>query len=265
MATWDKIKIYYDNRLTDTGSSLSATSTESTGDFDVDYIANWLEVNAWQAEDAAMAATQDLTLDLGVGNTATCDYFTLFNHNLNTAGVTVVLQASATGAWAGEEVDAFTPVAPTADTVFHQEFIAPTAVRYWRIHITSATGDAPYIRIASFGELTELDFASAGYDPYQESIKQNVMTTTGGIVAGVHKKYTERPFNIRINDADSALYAKVKTWQDTHEGRQFFLGWETSNNPDDIWLVRSNGRHNNPLQNNSTFRDITLNLTGRKE
>lgn len=212
-----------------------------------------------------MAATQDLTLDLGVGNTATADYLTIFNHNLNTAGITVALQASATGAWAGEEVDAFTPVAPSADTVFQQEFTAPTAVRYWRIRLTNVVGAAPNIRIASFGLLTELDFASVGYDPYQEDIKQNVPMTEGGHVAGVHKKFTERVLSVQINDVDSTLYGKIKTWQDTNEGRQFFFGWETSNNPNDIWLVRSSGRHNNPLQKNSTFRDVTLNLRGRKE
>jgi hypothetical protein len=264
MADWNKVKIYYDNRLRDTGSTLLATSTESTSDFSKDYISNWLETNAWQAEDSAMATTQDLTLDLGVGNTATCDYLTIYNHNLNTAGVTIVLQYS-TDNFSGDTNDAFTAEAVSADTVYHKEFSAPSAVRYWRIRLTGVTGDAPYIRVASFGIATELDYASTSYDPYQESIKQNVSMTEGGRIAGIHKKYTERNFSIQFTDADSTLYNKAKTFFDTHEGMQFFIGWETGSNPDEIWLVRNSEDHNSPLQDNGVYRSVTLDVKGRKE
>lgn len=264
MATWNKVKLYYDNRLRDSGATLAATSTESTGDFDKDYTSNWLETNAWQAEDSGMAATQDLTLDLGVGNTGTCDYLTIYNHNLNTAGVTIVLQYS-TDNFSGDTNDAFTAEAVSADTVYHKEFSAPAAKRYWRIRLTGVTGDAPYIRIASFGTATELDYASTSYDPYQESIKQNTSMTEGGRIAGIHKKYTERSVSINFTDADSTVYNKVKTWQDIHEGKQFFIGWETGNNPSEIWLVRTSGNHNNPIQDNGVYRNISLDLKGRKE
>lgn len=265
MAVWDKVKIYYKNLLRNAGATLTVTSTESTGDFNKDYISNQLEVNRWQAEDSAMDATQTLELDLGVGNTGTADYFTVYNHNLNTAGVTIALESSATGAWAGEEVVSFTPEAVSADTVFHKEFSAPPSVRYWRIVLTNVVGDAPYISVASFGLLTELDFATTSYDPYQESLKQNVSVTQGGRVAGVHNKFTERKIQISFDDIDSTVYNKIKTFQDTHKGNNFFIGWETSNNPNDIWLVRSDGNFNNPLTNGGAFRNGKLSVMGRKE
>jgi hypothetical protein len=46
--------------------------------------------------------------------------------------------------------------------------------------------------------------------------------------------------------------------------KQFYVAWETANNPDDIFLMRSDGDFNNPLTNGGAYRDITINLKGRK-
>jgi len=262
MATWDKIKFFYDNML-DNGGTLTATSTESTGDFDVDYIFNMLETNMWKAEDTALADPQYITLDLGIGNTATADYLIILGHNFNTAGVTVTLQSSTDLAFT-TPLDAFTGVVVSADTVFLEEFAQPTVQRYWRLKIAGHGATVPYMTLCIWGEKTELDYASTAFDPYQQEYKGSVNMSQGGKVTGIHTKYVERSLNISITDADSTITGKVKTWFEAG-WKQFFIAYDTANHPNDCWLVRTASTMNNPIQDNGIYTNITLDLKGRKE
>ena len=42
------------------------------------------------------------------------------------------------------------------------------------------------------------------------------------------------------------------------------MAWNSTGDPTDIWLVRGDETFNNPF-NVDKFRDITINLRGRKE
>jgi len=103
MATWEVVKFYWQTMLGSTGSTLTATSALSGTA--VNNIFNMLEGDRWEATDTT--SPQYLTYDAGAGNSFDADYLAIIGHNLNTIGATITLQYSATGAWAGEEVDAF--------------------------------------------------------------------------------------------------------------------------------------------------------------
>ena len=261
MATWAKIKIFYDNMLESEGATLAATSTESTGDFSVNYLAAMLETKMWKAEDNGMAAIQYITLDL-VSTTKDADYIILHGHNLNTAGATVVLQYS-TDNFAADINDAYTPEAPSNDNIYFKSFAAPGVKRYWRLKISGLTATAPYIKIASWGLETELTYAARGYDPYRQKIKGSVLRTNGGQVAAMHTFYRDRILKIPLDDIDTAEYAKFKAWLES-TWKQFFIAWEQANNPDDLWLVYSDINSDFPLKENGVFRSGSLNLMGRK-
>ncbi len=262
MADWAKVKFFWSTMLGSTGSTLTADSTESSGDYDVDYIYNMIEVNSWQA--ANTTSPMYVTLDLGSGNTADADYLAVLGHNLNTIGATIDLEYSATGAWAGEEVSVFSE-APSADTVYLKEFTAPGAKRYWRLKISGTLSAAPYMAICVWGLKTEFDYATASFDPYAQNVKASVGLSQGGYVTGVHEKHTERSLALRFADADSTLYEKVKTWFETHKLKNLFVAWETANNPTDVFLMRPASRFSNPLTNGGAYRNITINLKGRRE
>lgn len=264
MADWAKFKFFYDTMLGAAGSTLTATSTEATGDHDVDYIHNWLETNMWEAEDIGLADPQYLTLDLGASNTADCDYLCILGHNLNTVGATVTLQYS-TDDFAADINDAFTGVAPSADTVFLKEFTAPGAKRYWRLKISGHGSTAPYMAICVWGLTTELDYATASFDPYEQNVKAAVGISQGGYVTGVHTQYAERALNLSFADADSTLYGKVKSWHDSHGLKNLFVAWETANNPTDVYLMRPSAKFRNPFNQTGLYRNISVQLTGRTE
>lgn len=264
MADWQKVKAFWDTMLGRTGSVLLATTTESDGDFDADYVYNWLEINGWKANDTTVPMY--LTLDLGVGNAEDADYLILYGHNFNTIGATVVLQYS-TDNFAGDINDAFTPEAPSADTVYLKTFTGPGPKRYWRLKITGTLSAAPFIRLAPWGLQTELDFASIAYDPHQQNTNANISETQGLFVSGIHIKSIQRRLSIRFNNKTSVLYDKVATMHDTHGLKQFFIAWELGNYPDEVWFVRPSPNFNNPLRGDgtNTKRNVTLNLVGRKE
>jgi hypothetical protein len=421
MGIWAKIKFYYDTMLGGSGSTLTATSTESSGDYDADYLHNWLETNKWKAEDTGLADPQYITYDAGSGNTASADYLAILGHNLSTAGATVILSNSDDNFATDEDV--VIAMRPEADTVQHEEacliangnfevwsngtntipdgwkkngvgssisrdavnfysglysasitrsgahvffrfsipgfayyqgkditagawvkasvatqvrvaiqdgtggsagsfhsgggdwefltvtrtvngsatalqfdlqiiadgtinvdgavmvegtsvastdpadYIQPlsNAKRYWRLKIAGHASTAPYMTIGVWGDKTELDYASSSYDPYEEEARANVNVSGGGYVTGVHTRYSERQLRLRFSNVDEALYAKVKSWHESHGLKNFFVAWEKTNNPSDIYLMRSGRHFKNPFNQTGFYRDVSIELRGRKE
>src|SRR3972149_8429742 len=258
--TWAKPKIYYDTMLGSFGSTLTASSIAAV-DYSVNYLYNWIEVNSWKA--ANTTVPMYITYDAGAGNTKQADYLVILGHNLSTIGATIVLQYS-TDNFAADINDVFTAFAPTADTVILKEFTA-VAKRYWRLKITGKLSAAPYMAICVWGLKTELDYATAPFDPYHQEVKANTGLSNGGYVTGIHTQYTERKLDLRFNDADATLYGKIKSWWDAHGLKNLFIAWEVTNNPNDVYLMRPDEKFSNPFTSNSAFRDISLSFTGRKE
>jgi hypothetical protein len=257
MADWAKIKFYWKSILGSQGSSLEASSTfERTS---VSNISNMLETNLWQA--AGSQGPHYITLDSGVGNTQEADYLAVSGHNLASANAQVSLQYSTDGE---SYTNAFTPFTPASDMAFVKEFASPGAFRYWRLAL-EGTDIAPFIYIGAWGLRTELDYASASFDPNEQEVKAAVNLSNGGYLAGAHAKYIERSMTIRFDDADAALYGKVREWWEGSGSRNFFVAWEHSGHPEDVFLMRPEPRFSNPLKAGGAARDITIALTGRKE
>ena len=257
--TWAKVKFFWDNVFGISGGALAATSTASG--YAVANIHNGLEVNSWKA--ANTTTPMYITIDTYSSATES-DTLVILGHNLNTIGATLGVHYS-TDNFAASIIDAFTPFAPTSDAVILKEFTSPGGKRYWRLYLTGTLSAAPEIQIAMLCNKTELDYCTASFDPYEQEAKANINISQGGYVTGIHEIYTERSLSLTFEDADSTLYGKVKTWWETHGMNQLFVAWETANNPTDVYLMRPDGKFNNPLTNGGAYRDITINLKGRKE
>src|SRR3990170_1834781 len=81
--TWAKPKIYYDTMLGSFGSTLTASSI-AAGDYSVNYLYNWIEVNSWKA--ANTTVPMYITYDAGAGNTKQADYLVLLVRPLSSGG-----------------------------------------------------------------------------------------------------------------------------------------------------------------------------------
>lgn len=258
MATWNKVRFFYDTMLGAAGSTLTATS--AAPGCEAANIHNMIETNMWRA--SSLADPHYITFDAGAGGVASADYLVVYGHNLAACGATVVLQYSADN-FAADINDAFVPEAPAADRLYLKEFPQTSQYRYWRLRIAGHTA-VPYMTICIWGNSAELDYASASFDPHSQDAKANVNLSYGGYVTGIHTQYVERSMALRFEDADEALYARVKGWWETSGLKHLFVAWETANNPDDVFLMRPDTRFDNPLKNGGAYRDITINLKGRK-
>lgn len=257
MADWAKIKFYWKSILGAEGSTLEASSTfERTS---VANIRNMLETTLWQA--AVSQGPHQITFDSGEGRAHAADYLAVAGHNLYSSGALVKLQHSADGA---AYEDAFTPFMPSTDKAFVKEFTSPGPRRYWKL-VLEGTLSAPFMYICSWGEKTELDYATASFDPNEQEVKASVNLSHGGYLAGSHLKHIERAMTIRFDDADAALYSKVSEWWEGSGSGNFFVAWEAVNHPDEVFLMRPEPRFSNPLKAGGAARDIVIALTGRKE
>lgn len=257
MADWAKIKFYWRSVLGLQGSSLEASSTfDGTS---VINILNMLETSLWQAAEAS--GTHYITFDSGEGMAHEADYIAVSGQNFASAGALVSLQYSNDG---DSYSDALTPFTPTSDRAFVREFASPGAFRYWRLALSGSTVP-PFIYIAALGMKTELDYASASFDPNEQEVKAAVNLSNGGYLAGAHARYVERSMTIRFDDADEALYAKVKEWWEENRARNFFVAWESTCHPEEVFLMRPSEKFSNPLKAGGAVRDIVISLTGRKE
>lgn len=283
MASWAKIKFYFESLINQAGAVLSATS-EAT-DYEAANLKSTLETTAWQAVDTTDPCY--ITVDTNGAARNKSDYLAIYGHNLGTVNASVTLQHSDDAVtW----TDAFTPEMLRSDLVFLKEFATIGPKRYWRLKITGHEA-APWIRILLFGMKAELDYASSSFDPNAEEDKQNENLSYGGYVAGVHIQYTERSMDLKFEDtsldegakyladgtydADGSisgngadyvtLWAKIKRWRQESGNCNFLVGWETANAPCDVFLMRPDGKFKNPLKNGGLYRDLAVSLTGRKE
>lgn len=260
MAAWAKIKFFWETMLGSTGSTLTASSTASG--YDAKNIYDMLETTMWKA--GSVTPPQTITYDAGAGNTKTADYIIFLGHNFSTAGASVYIEYSDNGtAW----TEAWSTT-PTSDKALLAEFTNPGAHRYWRVRLFKSPTDfnaLPYITICIWGLKTELDYASASYDPDEQETKANVNVSDTGYLLGIHRRYTERSMTLRFEDADSALYAKVRNWWETSGLKNFFVAVDTANRPNDVFLMRPDPKFSNPLKAGGLYRDITVSLKGRKE
>lgn len=257
MADWAKIKFYWKTMLGSPGSLLDASSSfQGTS---VANIHNMLETNRWEA--AQSLGPHYITFDSGPGKSYGADYLAVSGHNLFTGGSSVVLQYSTDGV---SYLDAFNPFTPASDMSFVKEFVSPGAFRFWRLRLQN-TAIAPFMFVVLWGEKTELDYASSSFDPHEQEARATVNLSYGGYVTGVHSRYIERSMMLRFDDADAALFEKVREWWDESGMKNFFIAWETSSHPDDVFLMRPEARFSNPFKAGGAARDIVITLTGRKE
>ncbi len=143
-------------------------------------------------------------------------------HNLN--GLTVKLQYSATGAWAGEEVDAlsWTPTAALIDKTFTTQ-----TKEYWRLKI-AAPGAAPEFSEMFLGSLYTFE-TNPLYSGFNESTRRNIIRDetqsgrTRRVKFGDPREY--RKYSLM---AGATQKASLELWESTWEGTKAFYVWDTS-------------------------------------
>ncbi len=255
---WDVITFYWKHVL----ANLAATTTD-TG-YDVANIIDRLDDTRWQAANTTTPMYITISSGPGGGSSLTADFFGLGGHNFATAGATVTLERSTTGAWAGEQVAVMVYAAANDRTVV-KEF-ASVAADYWRLEIKGSLSAKPYITHCYWGEKTELDFAQSSDDPDAFEDMDNVNVSEEGDLLGVYGTWKKRDIILKFVFKTATFWQKIIDWRDNIDLLTFFMKPEKGERPDDAWIVRrKKGKFKNPIAINGTWRTISISLTGKKE
>ena len=261
---WGKPTVYYDHSL----SGLTATGS-ATGHL-VANIIDRLENNYWLSDDDG--GQNDICYDSGSSEGYTADYFAINGHNFANVGATVKLEYSdtldlSTPANAGTEAGSIASIPDEDNTPFVVEFTSVSA-RYWRLRIeqTSVIGDEfPKITNGYWGEKTELDYATSGFDPNTSKYDDLVNISQTGILLGIHKKQRIRRFSFSIREAESEIFDKAEMLFETVGLEPFFVCWNYVNNSSDCYYMRSDsGIFTAPhVIGNGGYRNLNFNFIGR--
>jgi len=255
---FEKIKFFYKTGLV----NMTASVTDGDSRYSASNLLDMREWKKWKGVGTS-DTFQYPSSGPGAGANLTADYDIFSGHNLGSVGATVVLQYSATGAWAGEEVNAYTPFDPSDDKTKLKEFNSVTSP-YWRRKLSGMSA-APIVAISKWGEKVIFDHASVLNDPNRQKWHGVVNRSLDGTVIASYKDWVERILELKFSNRDSALYTKLDAWWEKIATGLFFVAWETGAHGSDVWLVSSQEEYNNPLSMAGAGRNFNLSFRGRKE
>jgi hypothetical protein len=134
----------------------------------------------------------------------------------------------------------------------------------WYLYIVPNT-EIPFIAGLQLGEITVLDYADA-ITPYDLDNKGVVNVGSTGVVQGIHDTFIEYALSIKFLDAEAALLAKVRAWEETVGLGLFGISWDPGDHATDIRIMRrKDGKFSAPCKVGGLYNDITMNLIGVKE
>lgn len=263
---WGKITFYYKHGLSGLTDSSSATENPIAN------ILDRMENNYWQAKPGVLS-TVDINFDAGAGQTYTADYIAFNGHNFRLTEMEIDLEYSdaldlSDPLNSGTTAYTYPTAYPPADKLPIIAEFTSAAARYWRLRLEPiATYEMPKITNAWWGEKTEMDWATADFDPNESEYDEIVNISQTGRVLGILKRQRKRSFKFQIDDADAALYAKANALFEAVEFEPFFVNWNYTENPNSGYYMRDNrGLFAAPyrIASGDNHRNLNFDLIGRQ-
>ena len=250
--------ILYDNVF---DLTTTATDTDANGDYNAAYVSDLLPYTLWLA---ASTGTKYISVDATASETA--DTLAIVGHNLGTAGATVSLESSATGAWAGEETERVAGFVPSDDENIIKQFTSGSD-RWLRLKIISAA-IAPQVGVLMVGE--RLDFPAYPDSPFEyrtEKINTVNNISRAGHLLGVDNKYTPLTMSASFTWVSyTFMDGDYKTFWDAHGKLQKPFVWvpNITEWPTSSFFVRfpNNFKNSIKLKDTSNMEKLSLKFEG---
>ncbi len=206
----------------------------------------------WQA---SAAGTVYYYVDMG--SAVSVDSWGVAGHDLGDNSGTIKPQYSATGAWAGEELDLDTVQTPSA-TVFRK--VASQSARYYRFEIVS-TGSASFIGNLFLGVALALPKGMpAGFAPANLNRDRKIYNNMseggnylGRVLIKKGAKVTINQKNITRSWIDSSWASLINHI----ELYPFYFAWDTTNHPSDMAYCMVN-KVTHPSYQDNTYLSFSL-------
>lgn len=245
--------------LMQSASSITVTS-EATG-YEKEKCYDWRTTTFWKA---TSAGTVYVTVDMG--SAVDVDAWGCYAQNLVDNSGTIRFQYSATGAWAGEEVNFGSLKTPTDNTPI-METGTSINMRYFRWVIVS-TGAASAIGVLALGEYLETEQGlNIGFEPL--SLAQQYETIDSESVEGEFNGRTlkKKPIkgSLQFNEAhtESFMRGDWLTLLRAIEQHPFFVVPLPDSYPNEVYYAKTNGRIQNPRHAHAKHLAMNIPISAR--
>lgn len=249
--------ILYNNIL---ASGVTATSTAA--DYSVNNIYDLRPYTYWKA---TTTATQYITMDAGSATSVDCLGIAT-GHNLGTAGATVSVESSTTGAWAGEEIVRLSGFTTSTNLTILKPFTT-ASVRYWRIKITGSSTAVKLGVVMLGARITFPSQVKIPFTPHSIGVEtEDSISKAGHLLGSVIRYY---PVIIKVSwsyIAESFVTGTFKTFFDNHGNlrKPFFWALDTTTYPSDCFFVRLDDKYKYeyPITKIGTANKLDLDMEG---
>lgn len=193
-----------------------------------------------------------------MGSAVDCDSWGIVGHNLADNSGTIKPQYSATGAWAGEEVDFDTVQTPDNVTVFHK--VTSQSARYWRFEINS-TGSASFFANFFLGVALALPKGMpAGFSPPELNRDNKIfngITEAGNYTGRTLRREGNKAVIVQRNITRSWIDANWETLADSIELYPFYFIYDEETYPEKAAYCIAN-KITHPSYADNTFLGFSL-------
>ena len=270
---WDRIKLYWHNVCSLAGSVFFSTAGDEG--YPSAHLIDWQETTLWQA---SLSGGSTLCFYVECPQDVRVDYLIIYGHNFKSAGVSSVVvergqpaigdgsfvgDGSVVGNGTGGYVSLHSPVSVPPDGVPLLVEFGATVGRCFRVKVEGQSLGVLRAALLSLGSATPLGYATGGFDPYDERIEASQVVSRRGYLLGIYERYRERRLKLTFDYMDETTYQSIREWWQSHGLKPLFVGWNPSEKPEDVYLVRPDVELSAPFTEGGLYRRVTLGFRGR--
>ena len=245
------------NNLVKSGTLMGYTTAGATG-YEEENAQSWKTSSWWST---GSIGTSAYYIDMGAA--VDIDSFGLAGHNLGDCGTTFLyVQYSATGLFAGEQVNFYTPASVTNNNVIFKKQ-ASVSARYWAFLIVTTT-DVAYVGNFFLGEALSLERGlPEGFSPANLNRDRKIFNnmSEGGNYLG--RSLMRKGSKIDINQPKITrawIDANWATLADSIELYPFYFVWDYENYPlETAYCMANNITY--PAYSDTIYLDFNISCT----
>lgn len=241
-------------------SATTITVTSEAAGFAKENAYDWLTFDYWKP---SAAGTVYYTMDFGAA--VAVDGWGVAAHDLGVNGASIQLQYSATGAWAGEEVNFGSAISPAASEPRLQTGTSQSK-RYWRFKIVSAAA-ASKIGVLMLGaRLTMNAPLESGFKPdalaqrYEPTINQSDEATILG--ASRRRKLVENSLTFDLLEPSWVRTNWDPFIRHVELGKGFMIQPQPDNYPDEVTYAFAKDNIKTPSHSFVTLMQVSIDYYG---
>jgi hypothetical protein len=239
------------------GADGTVTADSTATGYAATNVFNWKPYNYWKPN-----ASGEHYITIDAGSAVPVDYFAITQHNLAENGGRFKLKQSADGVTYN---DVFAWITPSADQPATWREFEEVSARYWRIYIDSTP--ASVIGIVSFGlKYQPKRGKQSGFTPTRMGREIDLHPTTSEAGLFLSASVLRRNLATTLQLDLMGIQEVYDDWMEfvahAERGVPFFFAWLFDDWPEDVALMRVDGKMEKPRFTEFNYLGVSLRMKG---